>query len=172
MVARVLYFGKDSCHRLPVLAAAGLTVEHCPSIAQLSHALATSHEPHAVFFCDHDGRLPEDGIALVRTHPAVRVILFRESNHLWNETDLDLVIPLLTPPPSWLRDIAKLFESPHRRHLVHPQPQPETLRESGSTEPRTAPDASAPGPASARPSPMLPPRRSPGPDDNRSSRSA
>ncbi len=125
MATRVLYFGNDSCHRLPVLAAAGFGVEHCPSLATLRDSLSSAPQPRAVFFCDHASYLPHDAITLVRTHPAVRVILFRETNQQWNEAEFDLVIPVLTPPPSWLTDVSRLLESPlHRPRSVHSQSVP------------------------------------------------
>lgn len=157
MTPSILFFGNDTCHRLPVLAAAGFAVEHCSSVAQLSGALSAGPEPKAVLLCDHDGRLPEDAIALVRTYPAVPLILFRETNHLWDEAAFDLVIPVLTPPPTWLNEIAALLRNPPLTHprLVYSQPQPTPA-----------------GIHAAHPSPGPGPAPAPVPGRNRSTRSA
>ncbi len=161
MSASILFFGSDTCHRLPVLAAAGFEVEHCPSIAQLSATLSAGPEsrpaPQAVLLCDHDGRLPQDAITLARTHPAISLVLFRETNCLWNEADFDLVIPVLTPPPSWLHDLGALLKNPLHSgpRLVSPQLVP-----------------SPPGPLSAQPAPFPGPSPASVPAPGRSTRSA
>lgn len=172
MATRVIYFGNDSCHRLPVLTAAGFSVEHCPSLAVLGDALSAAPEPRAVFFCDHQGRLPHDAILLVRTHPGVLVILFRETNQQWNEAEFDLVIPILTPPHSWLGEIELLLENPvlHRPRRVHSQP---ATAPAGFCATETAPPT-PPGPASVTPHAALPDGKSflSAPDNDRSIRTA
>jgi hypothetical protein len=149
MATRVIYFGNDNCHRIPVLAAAGFHVEQATTLAALRIALSSDPLPRIAFFCDHQGRLPHEAIALARAHSAIHAILFRETNLQWNEAEFDLVIPALTPPPSWLDEIAQLLEIPFAEAPIPPRPQ--LVPAPSAASPSAPPPPFAPGPASVAP---------------------
>ena len=110
MAANLVYFGVDTCHRLRVLARAGYTVENCYSALQLEAVFDSSCPAEAVLMTDHEGKLPQDAITLTRSRSDAPLILFRDSNHSYAETAFDLVVPSLTAPGQWLKQIAVLLE--------------------------------------------------------------
>jgi hypothetical protein len=110
MAANLVYFGVDTCHRLPVLMRAGYMVENCGSALQLEAVFDSSCPAEAVLMTDHEGKLPQDAITLTRSRSLAPLILFRDSNHSYAESAFDLVIPSLTPPGQWLEQIALLLE--------------------------------------------------------------
>ncbi|MGO9434465.1 MAG: hypothetical protein ACLPH3_09320 [Terracidiphilus sp.] len=109
MAANLVYFGEDTCHRLAVLARAGYSVKNCSSVCDLGFALDDPNETEAVLMADHNGHLPQDAIALVRTCSSVALVLFRESNDTYCESPFNLVVPSLTPPEQWLDQIDALL---------------------------------------------------------------
>jgi len=109
MAANLVYFGVDTCHRLPVLMRAGYTVENCYSALQLEAVFDSISPAEAVLMTDHEGKLPQDAITLTRCRPVTPLILFRDSNHSYAESAFDLVVPSLTPPGQWLEQIALLL---------------------------------------------------------------
>ncbi len=110
MAANIVYFGVDTCHRLPVLMRAGYTIENCCSALQLEAVFDSSCPAEAVLMTDHEGKLPQDAITLTRSRSVAPLILFRDSNHSYAESAFDLVVPSLTPPVEWLQQIAVLLE--------------------------------------------------------------
>ena len=110
MAAKLIYFGTDTCHRLPVLRRAGYIVENCRSAEQLG-ALLESGEIDAVITTDRDGDVPDHVVALIRAQWPVPVILFRDSNRNCNERRFDLVIAALTSPPRWLQELESLIRT-------------------------------------------------------------
>jgi hypothetical protein len=110
VAANLVYFGVDTCHRLPVLARAGYTVENCYSALQLEAVFDSSCPAEAVLMTDHEGKLPQDAITLTRSRSVAPLILFRDSNHSYAESAFDLVVPSLTAPGQWLEQIAVLLE--------------------------------------------------------------
>lgn len=117
MALEILYYGADTSHRVSVFVAAGYAVENCRSSSELIQALESREEILAIVFCDHDGSLPLDEIAIVRTRSSAPLILFCDSNGADDASDFNFVIPNLTPPADWLRDIAFVIER-HRRSAV------------------------------------------------------
>jgi hypothetical protein len=110
VAANLVYFGVDTCHRLPVLTRAGYTVENCHSALQLEGVFDSSCPAEAVLMTDHEGKLPQDAITLTRSRSVAPLILFRDSNHSYAESAFDLVVASLTPPGQWLEQIAVLLE--------------------------------------------------------------
>jgi hypothetical protein len=110
MAANIVYFGVDTCHRLPVLMRSGYTVENCYSALQLEAVFDSSCPAEAVLMTDHKGKLPQDAITLTRSRSVAPLILFRDSNRSYAETAFDLVVPSLTPPGQWLEQVALLLE--------------------------------------------------------------
>jgi hypothetical protein len=123
MTASIVYFGVDTCHRLPVLQRAGYSVENCCSVLQLDAVFDSGHPAEAVLMTDHEGNLPQDAITLTRSRSAARLVLFRDSNCSFAESAFHLVIPSLTPPEQWLQQIASLLEESRL-----PQEESELLR--------------------------------------------
>jgi hypothetical protein len=109
MAAKIVYFGTDNCHRLPVLRRAGYVVENCQSAEHLRGLLA-SGDIDAVLTTDREGDVP-DVVALVRSQSALPLVLFRDSNHSSNERRFELVIAALTAPPNWLAELALLIHA-------------------------------------------------------------
>jgi hypothetical protein len=127
MAAKIVYFGADTCHRLPVLRRAGYFVENCRSAEHLA-ALLGSGGIDAVLATDRDGDVPDGLVALVRSRWTVPVILFRDSNRDCNERRFDLVIAALTPPPRWLGELDDLIRPALAFGGQGPGPRFEALR--------------------------------------------
>lgn len=109
MAARILYFGRDTCHRLPVLVRSGYAVVNCISHEELCAALQSAHAPAAVLMADNNPGTAQQAISLLRSRSPVPLVLFRDSYRVLVESPFDLVIPTLTPPAQWLADIASLL---------------------------------------------------------------
>ena len=110
MAAKLIYFGADTCHRLPVLRRAGYLVENCRSAEHLGAVLG-SGEIDAVITTDRDGDVLDHIVRLIRTQMPVPVVLFRDSNRDCNERRFDLVIAALTSPPRWLQELESLIHA-------------------------------------------------------------
>ncbi len=115
MAGHILHIGRDTCHRLPVFASAGYTVESCASMAVLRDALYEGASD-AVVMTEIEGVSLREAVRLARACSPVPLVLFRETQHTYGEDgldlekDFDLVIPILHPPSAWLADIAALIE--------------------------------------------------------------
>lgn len=108
MAASVLYFGTDECNRVQVLRTAGYSVLECNKIDDLKLALNTSPQPSAVLIrCS--GRC-KPAIKIIHTAALAPVIVFPNPDNFEIEESVDLVVPPLTPPAKWLRELAKLIE--------------------------------------------------------------
>ncbi|MGB6686871.1 MAG: hypothetical protein WBE76_03420 [Terracidiphilus sp.] len=110
MGARIVHFGSDTCHRVPVLKSAGYSIDDCRSVAQLHSALQMSAEAAAVVMTEPDGTAPERAISITRSSSTAPLILFPSRGLEYKESDFDLVVPVLTPPEQWLNDIAALIQ--------------------------------------------------------------
>jgi hypothetical protein len=115
MVARILYFGRDTCHRLPVLASAGYSIESCDSVEELAAALRARDEAAALLMSDKEVDIAGRAIALTRSHSRVPVVVFRDSNGDPAVAPVDLNVPTLTPPSQWLPEISALIEECRKR---------------------------------------------------------
>jgi hypothetical protein len=124
MTARIVYFGEDTCHRLSVLKRTGYFVADCKSLEQLHTTLQFWTEADAVLMADDNGDISRDAIALTRSRSSALLILFRDSNRDDAESDFDWVVPVLTPPSNWLKDIAALIELRRMRRSAERLPAP------------------------------------------------
>lgn len=111
MAANVLYFGPDECKRVRVLESAGYSVREYHKIEELKSALESPSQPAAVVVSDVERPYAHPLVEII--HSRVRsapVIIFPSRNEPELEESADLVIPPLTPPEEWLREIAELLE--------------------------------------------------------------
>ena len=110
MIAKVIHFGTDDCHRLMVLRSAGYAIENCGSLAQLRARLADGAPADALLMTDGEGISLYDAVAVARAHSSLPVVLFRSTNLAYEESGFDLVVQCLTPPEVWLSDVDALIE--------------------------------------------------------------
>src|SRR5215469_5795931 len=103
MIARVIHFGPDDCHRLMVLRSAGYVVEICQSLVQLENRLQLGAAPDAVILSDSDRTCPQEAMAVARSFTSNPVILFRDTNMAYEDSGFDLIVPCLTAPEVWLQ---------------------------------------------------------------------
>ncbi|MGA7107300.1 MAG: hypothetical protein WBV28_19415 [Terracidiphilus sp.] len=118
MAARIIYFGPDTCHRLPILSNAGYTIENCTSVEQL-HAALTLDQADAVLLTDSGNDVPE-AIDFLGSHSALPLILFCDSQSNSPGSGVDLIVPILTPPSLWLAEIQTLLDQ-SRQPVINPQ---------------------------------------------------
>lgn len=107
MAATIVHFGEDTCFRLPVLRSAGYRVEACGSLDILSGLLDL--ETEAVTLEDAPSELVRKAVTLTRTRTRASLVLFRNETHPIEADGFDLVIPALTAPEDWLKEIAELL---------------------------------------------------------------
>ena len=110
MIARVIHFGPDDCHRLMVLRSAGYAVDICQSMNQLRNQLEMEAALDAVILSDGDETSPHEALAIARKHSSNPVILFRSNTKSYEDSGFDLIVPCLTPPEVWLNDVDTLIE--------------------------------------------------------------
>lgn len=110
MAAHVLHIGMDDCHRVAVLRSAGYAVDEYASMPELAEALGGIPDLDAVLFSESENIAPEVVFALARECSAEPVIFFNSSNRRVSTPDFDLVIPPLTPPEKWLKQVSTLIE--------------------------------------------------------------
>jgi hypothetical protein len=97
MAARLVHFGSDSCNRLVVLQNAGYTVYDCLSLPTLDVALRVG-DPAAVVMSETPKVVPRrNAISLVHSRSHAPLILFQDRTYSDDESEFDLVIPVLTP---------------------------------------------------------------------------
>lgn len=111
MAATIVHFGQDTCFRLPVLRSAGYAVEECESLDRLSGLLAGNAD--AVMLEEEWQLYTPEAVALTRAYSSAPVVLFRNEPNPVVFDGFDLVIPPLTAPEDWLRQIADLLEHSH-----------------------------------------------------------
>lgn len=114
MLAKVIHFGPDECHRLLVLRSAGYAVEDCETLLQLGSSLSAGASADAVLMSDGVGVSPREAAAVARTHSRLPLILFRSTNLAYEDAAFDLVVQSLTPPEVWLNDVDALIERARR----------------------------------------------------------
>jgi hypothetical protein len=113
MAAMVVHFGTDSCSRVLVLEHAGYDVDHCPSLVTLRSTLKVGPQPDAVVMTEDPRASRREAISLVRSHSVAPLVLFQTVGPTVDESEFDLVIPVLTPPREWLEKIAATIERSH-----------------------------------------------------------
>jgi hypothetical protein len=100
----------DDCHRVAVLRSVGYRVDECASLVQLATALERANGADAVFLTESDNISSEKAISLARERSTAPVVLFSRSAQGEEEYEFDLVIPPLTSPEKWLREVGSLLE--------------------------------------------------------------
>jgi CRP/FNR family transcriptional regulator len=109
MVARIVHFGIDDFYRLRALRDAGYSVDSCNSLAELRLILNPGVRVDAVAISETDGATPQSVITLARSVGNVPLILFQGWTRNWNESEFNLVVPVLRSEREWLKDIAALI---------------------------------------------------------------
>ena len=110
MVAKVIHFGLDHLHRVPVLRKAGYLVDKCILISELSGFLHFAHKHSAVLMTNGNMSKLEKAVSLIRSHSPAPIIFFPGIETKHSESEFDLVVLSLTPPNDWLFNLAQLIE--------------------------------------------------------------
>lgn len=111
MADSIIHFGSDTCNRVLLLENVGYTVYLCGSILELQAKLKVPPEPAAILINGLD-RAAVPALTVIR---AVSIppplVFFEELTSLNSEySNVDLIIPPLTPPKDWLKQVAALIE--------------------------------------------------------------
>ena len=111
MSARIIHVGKDEWHRLSVLRRAGLSVQQCGSVEELSDILRTGTNPDAVVVSQSLSLNASAEPQAIKSLVSCPTILFPSDSYT-SSRGCDLVIAPLTTPDLWLRQIwALILES-------------------------------------------------------------
>lgn len=108
MATTIIHFGEDTCFRLPVLRSAGYTVEECESLDVFAGLLNGNTD--AVMLEEEPEISAPRVVTLIRARSSAPIILFRNGGIQSASDGFDLIIPALTAPEDWLRQIADLLE--------------------------------------------------------------
>lgn len=111
MAANVLYFGPDEWNRVQVLESAGYAVHQCLKVSDLESALRQPPQP-AVVVMNSFGRANfKPAIEIIHAEAAATpVIVFPGPGETGFEKSVDLVVPPLTSPDEWLKEMAELLD--------------------------------------------------------------
>ena len=109
MAAKILHFGWDDCYRLQVLRVAGYDVLESETLAELCDHLQRGGPVDAVILSEDAPHTIEQAAAIVRTHCAAPMILFRCSQCQLDESAFDQVFAGFQSPPEWLARTAELI---------------------------------------------------------------
>src|ERR1700733_3287267 len=128
MTARIVHFGIDDFDRLRTLRDAGYSVDSSGSLAEF-HSFFTSSAPvDAVAITESRGALPANPMSFNQGITGVPLILFQGWTSNGNESEFNLVVPLLAPQNKWLKEIATLVDQSHTGcgapHPVGPESVP------------------------------------------------
>lgn len=126
MAASVLYFGPDEWNRAQVLESAGYAVHQCLKISDLESQLRKSPHPAAVVVNSSAHVSLKLAVELVHAQAAsARIIAFPGPGESGFEESVDLVVPPLTPPEEWLKEMADLLSKiravPEQAISIHEQ---------------------------------------------------
>ncbi|KAA6460994.1 hypothetical protein DYQ86_12025 [Acidobacteria bacterium AB60] len=109
MDAHVVHIGQDHCHRAEVLRNAGYRVEECATLPQLA-GWERAGTPEAIFLTESEGLSAQEAVSAARARWAAPLILFQSTMQEANGMGFDLVIPPLTSPRKWLRQVRAVVE--------------------------------------------------------------
>lgn len=115
MGGKIIHYGVDEFYRLRILRKAGYTVESCISLSEFKWVLYSTGRIDAVAFTEAEGSTPLTAMSLAHGKRSP-LILFQGWTPHYQQSDFNLVIPMLTSVDQWLGDIASLIE--RTRHLV------------------------------------------------------
>lgn len=116
MTDSVIHFGPDTCNRVLVLENVGYAVHVCHSISELRVKLEEPPEPVAVLIGGLDTQAIVPALTIVRAAPIPPppVILFQDATSFEAKySTIDLIVPPLTSPKDWLKQIAVVIERSH-----------------------------------------------------------
>jgi hypothetical protein len=119
IAAKLLHFGADDCNRLLVLRSVGYAVELCPTVEEFHPALQKRPDADAVLFRATSERESCQAVRLAREHSNAPLVLFNTCYAYADEDQFELVIPPLTRPEEWLREIAGVIKQ--KPNLREPQ---------------------------------------------------
>lgn len=109
MAAKILHFGWDDCHRVQLLRVAGFAVMESETLEELCDHLQRGKPVDAVILSEAAPRTIQQAAAIVRTHCAAPMILFRRTLRQLDESSFDQVFAWFIPPPEWLEKTAELI---------------------------------------------------------------
>jgi CRP/FNR family transcriptional regulator len=133
MTARIVHFGIDDFDRLRALRDAGYSVNSCDSLPELQSFLSSNEHIDAVAITESSGGTPADVLTFIRAGSDAPLILFKGWNSNANESEFNLVVPVLAPPDMWLKEIAALAEQSRTKRAKSPllRQESRSLREEG-----------------------------------------
>lgn len=110
MAARIVHFGADECARLTVLESVGYQVDACgTSIARLVAQLQAC-AADAVLVTESRTTKIKEAVTVSRANTPAPLVLFEDASCRHESLSFDVIIPPLTPPADWLREIHRVIE--------------------------------------------------------------
>src|SRR6516162_3038197 len=104
---RIIYYGTDDS-RLQTLRSAGYIVQNCTSLSEFRWILYSGGRADAVAFTEAVGKAPQTVMSLARGGHSPLVLFQCRTPH-YDESEFNLVVPMLTSAEEWLGDIASLI---------------------------------------------------------------
>lgn len=128
---KILYVGDDICARVNVLEHVGYTVATCDcETASLREALTSSSFDAVLFQC-----IPEPPgqqlLDLCRALSGAPLVIFADYQLSFNLRDFDAVVPVLSNPRVWLREIAAAIALHRNPDRAKPPQADLEIRETG-----------------------------------------
>jgi CRP/FNR family transcriptional regulator, cyclic AMP receptor protein len=120
MTARIVHFGIDDFDRLRNLRDAGYSVDSSNSLTELRILLGSNKDIDAFALTESNRTASSDVVSLIRASSDAPLILFRGWTSSAVESEFNLVVPVLTPPDIWLREVAALTEYGRVRRAKSP----------------------------------------------------
>lgn len=102
----ILHVGDDTCHRIPVMERAGFVVRltHC-SASALTEAFAREIAVEAITFQNDSEPLPVAVVTTARMLSDAPFVLLQNPVFDYDEKSFDLIVPNLTSPSTWLKQL-------------------------------------------------------------------
>jgi CRP/FNR family transcriptional regulator len=104
---RIIYYGADES-RLRTLLSAGYSVQNCNSLSEFRWILYSGGRADVVAFTEAVGKAPQTVMSLARNGRSPLVLFQCRTPH-YDESEFNLVVPILTSAKQWLGDIASLI---------------------------------------------------------------
>lgn len=109
MSARLIHVGEDHWHRLQVLRTAGMSVDQCRDVNELTVTLCTGTDPYGVLLAASPIFDPAPAVKIIRPVTECPVILFASGLIVPEPQQYDLVVDPLTYPRKWIDDICEII---------------------------------------------------------------
>lgn len=108
----ILHIGEDFCRRIPIIENAGFAVLQTEITLPAIHAVFDRGDTFsAVVFHSDFQAPPQIIVGETRTLSAAPFVLFQNPTIACDDTDFDLVIPVLTSPAIWLSKLRDAIEA-------------------------------------------------------------